>query len=121
MNKINFFLKEKENHTEPPTYEELVKEVDMIDIAKQNQCDTPDIIAQEINYSENYTKKALEKIADYYDIPKGKKKKEILIEEIVQFENNIENIELVFKRKKLWSYLNEIKSDKYLSKFLIFE
>jgi hypothetical protein len=120
MSNINFFLREKHNTpTTPPTYDELLHEVDLMEITKQHN--TPDIITQEIHYSENYTKKSLEKIAEYYDISKGKKKKDILIEHIVQFENNVENIELVFKRKKLWSYLNEIKSDKYLSRFLIFE
>jgi hypothetical protein len=120
MSKISFFLREKTAPiSTPPTYEEIIKEVDLIDITKQNN--QPDIIAQEGNYSENYTKKSLAKIADYYGLPNGKNKKAIIIEAIVQFENTIENIELVFKRKKLWSYLNEIKSDEYLSKFLIFE
>ena len=31
------------------------------------------------------------------------------------------NIEVVYKRKKMWSYIEEIKSDKYLSRYLIFD
>ena len=34
-----------------------------------------------------YTKKQLDRIADYYQIPKRKKKKAELVEEIVIFEN----------------------------------
>ena len=45
-----------------------------------------DYVASEIDYNENYTKKQLELIADYYDISKRKKKKGQLIEEIVIFE-----------------------------------
>ena len=33
----------------------------------------------------------------------------------------MENIEIVYKRNKLWSYIQEIKCDKYLSKYLIFD
>jgi len=34
---------------------------------------------------------------------------------------NHENIEVVYKRKKLWGYIQEIKGDKYLNKYLIFD
>ena len=34
-----------------------------------------DYVASELNYNENYTKKQLELIADYYNISKRKKKK----------------------------------------------
>ena len=69
----------------------------------------------------NYTKKQLERIADYYGISKRKKRKDKLVEDIVIFEKFPENLTLVYKRKKLWSYIDEIKKDKYLSKFLILD
>ena len=80
-----------------------------------------DYVAQELNYNENYTLKQLYRIAEYYDISKRKKKKTELIEEIVVFENQPENCEIVNRRATLWSYMEEIKQDKYLSKFLILE
>jgi hypothetical protein len=79
-----------------------------------------DYMANEINYSTNYTRKELDRIADYYEISKRKKRKDDIVQDIVIFEQDPENIELVFRRKKLWSYMAEIKGDKYLRKFLIF-
>ena len=79
------------------------------------------MVALELNYSENYTKKQLDRIADYYQIPKRKKKKNELIEEIVIFEQNIANIDIAQHRKTLWYYMDEIKNDNYLSKFLILD
>ena len=119
---VSFTLTEKNNEFDKskiPTYEELVQEVDLAEMLNQSNLD--DLISQEIHYDNNFTKKELDKIAEYYDINKRKKKKMELIEEIVQYENEKENIEKVFKRKKLWSYMNEIKEDKYLSRYLIFD
>ena len=79
------------------------------------------ITINECNYSENYTKKQLELIADYYGIVKRKKKKQDLIEEIVIFEQEPGNIEITQKRKTLWFYMEEIKNDSFLQKFLILD
>ena len=79
------------------------------------------ITINECNYSENYTKKQLELIADYYGIVKRKKKKQELIEEIVIFEQEPANIEITQKRKTLWFYMEEIKNDSFLQKFLILD
>ena len=78
-------------------------------------------IALEIEYNSNYNRKELDHIADYYGISKRKKKKNQLVEEIVIFEKEPENMENVHRRKMLWYYVEEIKSDKYLSKFLILD
>ena len=80
-----------------------------------------DIYASELDYNENYTKKQLDRIADYYQIPKRKKKKAELVEEIVIFENDLSNYEIAERRKLLWFYMEEIKNDNYLSKFLILD
>ena len=109
------------------TYEELLANVNST-VGKLSSDDETDIgmmmsdyVAQELNYNENYTLKQLYRIAEYYDISKRKKKKIELIEEIVVFENQPENCEIVNRRATLWSYMEEIKQDKYLSKFLILE
>ena len=80
-----------------------------------------DIIALELEYNTNYTKKELEKIIDYYKLDKRNKRKSDIIESIIFFEKNVQNIEKVHMRKKLWSYMEEIKEDDYLRKFLIFD
>ena len=64
---------------------------------------------------------ALERIADYYEISKRKKRKDQLIEDIVLFEKDPVNIEKVYQRKKMWRYIEEIKKDKYLRQFLILD
>jgi len=80
-----------------------------------------DYIACELDYKENYTKKQLELIADYYGISKRKKKKGEIIEEIVIFEKEIINYDMTQRRKTLWFYMEEINNDSFLSKFLILD
>jgi hypothetical protein len=108
-----------ENDDKIISYEDLVKEVDLMEMTSVINMD--DYIALEVDYQTNYLKKDLERIADYYEISKRKKRKEQLIEDIVLFEKDPVNIEIVYQRKKLWSYVEEIKCDKYLSKFLILD
>ena len=80
-----------------------------------------DYVASELDYNENYTKKQLELIADYYEISKRKKKKSELIEEIVIFEKEPTNYDITQRRKTLWFYIEEINNDSFLSKFLILD
>ena len=37
------------------------------------------------------------------------------------FKKNTDNLTIVYQRKKLWGYIEEIKSDTYLRKFLILD
>ena len=116
---ISYSLIEPVRKSSPDvTYDDLLREVDLLEMTSIPNMD--DYVANEINYSTNYTRKELDRIADYYEISKRKKKKDDIIQDIVIFEQDPENIELVFRRKKLWSYIAEIKDDKYLRKFLIF-
>ena len=68
-----------------------------------------------------FTKKELERICDYYSINKRKKRKNDLIQDIIIFEQDIQNSELVDKRIELWYCIEKIKNDNYLKKFLILE
>lgn len=68
-----------------------------------------------------FTKKELERICDYYNINKRKKRKNDLIQDIIIFEQDIQNSELVDKRIELWYCIEQIKNDNYLKKFLILE
>ena len=108
------------------TYESLKQKVDKeTDNLSENnldlEMDMDDYIAMEINYNENYTKKQIDLIADYYGISKRKKKKGELIEELVIFEKEPENYDITQRRKTLWFYMDEINNDSFLSKFLILE
>ena len=61
----------------------------------------------------------LKKICKYYDILNRKKqKKNFLIKQIIDFENNKINKEIVNKRKLLWMFYNELKQDKFFKHHL---
>ena len=128
---LSFSLKEEmlSNIRNVLTYEELLQNVDSMethsdvsdDFIYNEEMYRDECLAVELNYDTNYTKKQLERIADYYEISKRKKNKQQLIDSIVVFESIDNNLAKVLLRKKLWLYVKEIKADKYLSKFLILD
>lgn len=125
MNNIRYTL--EDNHVNKKiSYDEIKNDVNEQEKNIINNSDYindfySQILLQEQDYDENYTKKQMEMIADYYSISKRKKRKHELIEDIVEFENKIEHMEIVEKRKLLWFYIEEIKNDNYLNKFLILD
>ena len=134
---VSYSLQEnKKNNETDVTYEDILKEVDVMDVKDGNinydfeindgydmeaYMGMDDYIASELDYQTNYIKKELERIADYYEISKRKKRKDQLVEDIVLFEKDPVNIEKVYQRKKLWKYMEEIRKDKYLRQFLILD
>ena len=76
-----------------------------------------------VNYETNYNLKQLLLICDYYNISKelkqSKAKKLEIINAIFVYENNVEHIETVIMRKHLWFYMNELKNDKFMKKFVL--
>ncbi len=82
--------------------------------------DQDNFLAQQMDYFENYNVKTLHHIANYYKIQKNKVKKELLVQNIIEFENNPQNSEIVYNRKKMWHFINELKGDDYFSKFVFF-
>jgi hypothetical protein len=82
--------------------------------------DSDNLMAQHMDYYENYNIKMLHHITNYYQIPKGRLKKDGIIELIIQFENNPDNSAIVYNRKRLWHYINELKNDNYFNRFIIF-
>jgi len=76
------------------------------------------------DYDLNYSVKQLLLICDYYSISKGtirlnKMKKQDIIEQIILFEKDVKNIEIVERRKRMWFYINELKEDKFMKKYII--
>ena len=76
-------------------------------------------IAMEIDYNINYTLPMLHHICGYYNLSYSRVKKNDLIAMLVEFEQNSENINMVQERKRLWYYMQELKANKYLSKYII--
>ena len=124
MNNLSFLLEENKTNNSNITINDLIEDIDnMTDIGDSfnDSLNLDDFYAQEINYDTNFTKKELEKILDYYKIPKQRKKKAQIIEELILYEKNNENIYTVLQRKKLWGYIKELKEDTYLRQFIIFD
>ena len=88
---------------------------------KQDLNIIPDsLLAWELDYDTNYTVKQLGQISDYYGINKKRLKKNELIQVIILFEEDINNIYIVETRKRHWENIKELKNDKYFSKFIMF-
>lgn len=88
-----------------------------------NSIEQDEMYTEMVNYDMNYTVKQLLVICEYYgllkDVKTNKMKKQDVIEQILLFENNIDNYEVVIKRKEMWYYINELKNDKMMKKFVI--
>ena len=111
---ITYTLKEKpQSSGDNISYESVLRAVEKVE-------KTSDVfLAMELDYQTNYTLKELERIAGYYSLKRSRKKKHPFVKELVEFENNIENEEIVFRRKLMWSYLEELLEDNYLRKFIV--
>jgi len=129
---LQYSLQENKKNNDKVSYEDVLQQVDTLDEAlpdpeiqyvyeDETILGMDDYLASELDYQTNYIKKELERIADYYEISKRKKRKDELVEVIVLFEKEPVNIQKVYQRKKLWKYMEEIKKDKYLSQFLILD
>ena len=115
-NLVNEKLYEKNNYEN----EEIDYNLNL-DYAPYDEFTFNNIIEKQLYYNDNYTKKDLCHIADYYSISKRKKTKDNMILDIVLFEEDSYNVNITNRRKLLWHYLNEIKNDRYLNKFIIFK
>uniref|UniRef100_A0A6C0DAY8 Uncharacterized protein n=1 Tax=viral metagenome TaxID=1070528 RepID=A0A6C0DAY8_9ZZZZ len=83
---------------------------------------TDDIFTQMKLYELNYNVKQLMLICEFYnikDVRVNKLKKQDIIEQIIFFENNPENIEIVNKRKEFWCHMDELKNDRMMKRFVI--
>lgn len=124
---MDYKIEEISKKTKSIDYNEIIDYVDNKLIDKINKYETKEdllfnnILEKQLNYEENYTKKELEMIADYYKISKRKKNKAILTQDIVLFETDPTNFEITEKRKLMWFYFDEIKNDRYFRKFIIYK
>jgi hypothetical protein len=115
---ISYYVEEIENHNEYNfNIEEIMAEISNIEIGNDL------IVPQMINYNENFTVKQLLIICQYYgfakDVKTNKYNKEQIINFLVSFESDPTNSDIVFKRKNMWFYMNELKNDKFMKKFIL--
>jgi hypothetical protein len=114
---ISFYVQEIEAENENNfDIDELMAEIDNTELNEVN-------LPQMINYNENYTVKELLMICEYYgfakDLKNNKYNKEQIIDFLVTFESDINNSDIVFKRQNMWFYINELKNDKFMKKFVL--
>lgn len=119
-NNINYDIQEQEIFTSENDIENLLSDFENIELINEYYDSQDEMYASMNNYEVNYTVKHLQQIIDYYEIKlgKGRKKKDDLICEILLFEEKLENVEIVFKRKEMWYYMEELKKDKFMKKFI---
>jgi hypothetical protein len=91
-----------------------------VDIPSHAEPSRDYFLAQMSEYDLNYTLKQLGMIYEYYNIGKiSKLKKADIIQAIVVFEHDGENYEIVMRRQQLWHYLEELKADKFMKRFVL--
>ena len=115
---ISYYVEEIENTLE----EEINIENLMAEIYNSELNDSLSV-SKMLNYKDNFTVKDLLIICDYYGFSKelknSKCNKEQIIEILVSFESDPTNDYIVNKRQTLWVYINELKNDKYMKKYVI--
>lgn len=129
---IKFFLEEKDNNkTDDAEIQKMVDELNEHINASEL---SPWIINDEIEEDEDinpffetlykdYTIKDLLKIYNYYGIKtqmKSKLKKQQIIHTLIYFESLPENLEIVQKRYRMWSYITELLNDTKMKKYILF-
>ena len=115
---ISFHIQEFENDNQINfNIDELMLEIENTEVNYNLS------ISQMIHYRENYTIKELLLICEYYGFAKelksNKYNKQQIIDFLVSFENDDDNTIIVFKRKQLWFYIDELKNDKFMKKFIL--
>ena len=122
---VFFLLDETENemNTDDSTQlndflEDLNFEDEMTDLNNQGI-----IEVMHVDYKINYTVKELLLICEYYGLAKELKIqkccKDIIILVLVDFESNPLNNTIVLRRQEMWRYINILKNDKFMKKYVL--
>lgn len=115
---ISYYLDENEKESE-----EEINIEDLMAQFENTELNDELILPIMINYNENYTVKELLIICEYYgfakDLKANKYNKEQIINFLVTFEADPNNSDIVFKRQNMWFYINELKNDKFMKKFVL--
>ena len=120
QNNIFFSLDESDNLNETSEFDmnELLQ-----DDNEYNENNSELMIPYMMHYIDNFTIKELLMICDYYGIAKelkaNKYNKDLIVQYLVEFEINPINNDIVFKRQNMWFYINELKNDKFMKKYIL--
>ena len=118
---VHYEITHKEAPDEIQDMDAYIAEIVEENSAEENKDDPSRIAAIELNYMTNYTVKMLSHILDYYKLSKRKLNKTEMVQIIVIFEDDPENEVIVATRRQLWKYIERLRDDEYLSKFILFD
>ena len=122
---VFFSLDETENEVNIDNSSQLNGLLDDFDFSNEMNDLTSEEIMEILSfeYKKNYTVKELLLMCEYYGIAKelkiNKSNKDVIIFNLLNFENNPLNNEIVVKRQGLWRCINILKNDKFMKKYII--
>jgi hypothetical protein len=70
------------------------------------------------DYEMNYTMKQLRHIAGYYGL-KCRNRKADIIQDIVNFETDAANGDVIMRRKRMFHYMDALKNDEYFKSYVV--
>jgi len=110
-----------ENEEDTVDFSDFLESFEKIEDTVFFSIETDNIITEIKDYEMNYTTKQLLMILEYYGLAKKKRqiKKSDMISYIMMFEKDPENNLITMRRKQLWYYMNELKNDKFMRRFII--
>jgi hypothetical protein len=85
---------------------------------ENNENNEDTTMAIQIEYELNYTVKQLKSISEYYNIDTRKLKKSEIIDNIILFEMEDENQSIIYTRKRLWYFVEELKNDHFFDNII---
>ena len=120
MNNISYIITELNNNTDNNT-DDISHEIDNNDTNNTNIIDHNDIYNMDFLVYNSYTVKQLYLILQYYDICKSRMCKDEIIQTLLLFETDEDNLNIVNKRKYLWSIATQLKNDDFFSKYIVID
>lgn len=116
---LTFLEKEKEEGNEDINLS-LLDELLEKENANNENFNKDDLYLEYCFYEMNFNVKQLLMISEYYGLKNIKKANKFsIIYSIIDFENKMENHGIVSRRKLLWLYIEELKKDKIMRKYLL--
>jgi hypothetical protein len=120
MENIHLEFTELEESLTPSSDIELLFSSFYSDDEKDDILDCIQTLTDSMDEYESLNVRQLLRIQDFYNIPKTKKKGE-MVANIIAFESELANTEAVLKRKKLWAYMRELKDDKCMKQYVFWD
>lgn len=121
MDNIRYSISEVQSYRDEIDTSVITKDMETNYRKLSNEGNDDYIFALESHYSDNYTVKQIEQIMCFYKIKKCKRRKIHAVELLVKFEIDEANVYIVNRRKLLWDYVRELKSEEFFENRIFLE